>query len=251
MAQHGLGHADDPARRRSLRVRDSPGNSDAVWPSADAHQREIKQGAGFIETCLRRTTAVPARKVRRCGQGPEGRRCAVESGRFPPARSDQKSCRAMLHVVQWIVSWQRNFIADEPVDALPRIRLRYGSGRQQLIKLFRARSAGQAVATRRCWRLFWASRCSAAVVASAAVRRDLDYVAVVVCGHRLPEFSPASAVAFRQIVGFLRTFAARVVDLQPLAAGVLPGIEERLHRPPAGLDVVGALEQEASPVMQS
>src|SRR6478672_6257157 len=51
----------------------------------------------------------------------------------------------------------------------------------------------------------------------------------------LTELSPAAAIALHEVVGLFGALATRLIDLQPLAAGVLPGVEEGLHRPPAGL----------------
>src|ERR1700690_1525083 len=56
--------------------------------------------------------------------------------------------------------------------------------------------------------------------------------------------SPASSVARQQFIGPSRPLAAGLVTLQSLGAGLLPGIEKGLYRLPAGLDAVGALEQD-------
>src|SRR5581483_7518933 len=58
------------------------------------------------------------------------------------------------------------------------------------------------------------------------------------------QLAPAAAVAGEQIVRFFRSFAAGVVNLQSPRAGLVPGIEEGLHRAPAGFHAVGALEQD-------
>src|SRR4051794_15448386 len=55
---------------------------------------------------------------------------------------------------------------------------------------------------------------------------------------------PRAAVAGHQFLGFHRALAAGLVALQTVGAGLLPGIEERLHRAPAGFDAIGALEQD-------
>ncbi len=52
---------------------------------------------------------------------------------------------------------------------------------------------------------------------------------------------PVVAIAGQQVVGCLRAVLARCVGGD--AATLAPGIEERLHRAPAVLDVVGPLEQ--------
>src|ERR1700753_2733837 len=56
--------------------------------------------------------------------------------------------------------------------------------------------------------------------------------------------SPASSVARQQVVGLVGALAAVLVAFQPLGARLLPGVEERLHRGPSGLDAIGALEQD-------
>ena len=160
------------------------------------------------------------------------------------AHRSRKAARAMPMLLSGIVRRHEALVADEPVHALPGDPVSIGVGREQLIELLRARSAGQADRHAAAVGGVLASTCSAAVAASAAGSATADDVAVVVRGHRSPELSPASAVAFKQIVGFLRSFAAGFVNLQPLAAGLLPGVEERLHRLPAGLDAVGALKQD-------
>src|ERR1035438_6227205 len=58
------------------------------------------------------------------------------------------------------------------------------------------------------------------------------------------ELAPAAAVAPEQFLGAGGTFAAGLVILEPPGARLLPGIKERLHRLPAGLHAVGALEQD-------
>src|SRR6266852_2574605 len=60
----------------------------------------------------------------------------------------------------------------------------------------------------------------------------------------LPEYSPAAAVALQKFIRLGRSLAAGLVALQAIGAGLLPGIEEGLHRPPARLDAIGALEQD-------
>src|SRR5262249_34267853 len=57
------------------------------------------------------------------------------------------------------------------------------------------------------------------------------------------KLSPAAAVARQQFVGLRRTLGAGLVGFKTLGAGALPGVDEGLHRLPAGLDAVGALEQ--------
>ena len=69
--------------------------------------------------------------------------------------------------------------------------------------------------------------------------RRLSFAAIV-----NPNLRQLSAVARQQFVGRLRALAAGLVGLQALGAGLLPGVEERLHRLPAGFDAVGALEQD-------
>src|SRR5262249_53979651 len=58
------------------------------------------------------------------------------------------------------------------------------------------------------------------------------------------QLAPAAAVAGEQIVRFLRPLTAGIVDFQSPGAGIVPGVEERLHRAPAGFHAVGALEQD-------
>ena len=57
------------------------------------------------------------------------------------------------------------------------------------------------------------------------------------------ERAPAPAVARQQRVGLARPGAAGRIDRQRRRAILRPGVEHRLHHAPAGLDVVGALEQ--------
>ena len=67
---------------------------------------------------------------------------------------------------------------------------------------------------------------------------------MVVGGHRQVSFRQLRPSRSSSVVGVVGAFAAGLVDLQPLGAGLLPGIEERLHRLPAGFDAVGALKQD-------
>src|SRR6195952_5125331 len=60
----------------------------------------------------------------------------------------------------------------------------------------------------------------------------------------LTELASLAPVAAEQFLRAWRTFAAGLINLQSLGARLLPGVEERLHRPPAGLDAVGALKQD-------
>ena len=61
---------------------------------------------------------------------------------------------------------------------------------------------------------------------------------------RIVDRTPAPAVARQQLVGFARARASgRHRSAVRRVAILRPGIEDRLHHPPSGLDVVGALEQ--------
>jgi hypothetical protein len=73
-----------------------------------------------------------------CGIG----RNRVDVGSRRPAI--QKDLPRHAHVVERIVGRDKTLVADKPVHAVPRDPASKGIGREQLVELFRARSAGQA-----------------------------------------------------------------------------------------------------------
>src|SRR5271169_6493646 len=88
-----------------------------------------------------------------------------------------------------------------------------------------------------------AIRRSAAAVASAAGSATVitSRWSRGVIGSELP---PVSTVALQQLERAGRSLAAGWIKLQALRARLPPGIEEGLHRLPAGLHAVGALKQD-------
>src|SRR6202035_516557 len=87
-------------------------------------------------------------------------------------------------------------------------------------------------------------RSAAARASAAGSETAITWRLSLLAIPRLTELAPTAAVAPDQFVGTGGDFAAGRVFLDALGAGLVPGVEERLHRLPAGFDAVGALEQD-------
>src|ERR1700724_4102117 len=88
-----------------------------------------------------------------------------------------------------------------------------------------------------------ASRRSAAVLASVSPSATAMISRLPVIAG-LPDRPPPSAVAGEELIGLFRPLAAGRVGGKALPTRMAPRVDERLHHAPAGLDAVGALEQD-------
>src|ERR1700749_4103914 len=90
-------------------------------------------------------------------------------------------------------------------------------------------------------------RSAAAAACAAGSAATTTWMLAAWAGLAVMSFAhlpPVAAVAGQQGLGFLGSFTAGAVGLEPLGSGLLPGVEKGLHRLPAGFDAIGALEQD-------
>ena len=112
---------------------------------ADAHQHEIEQRPGRIELigAIERFQ-LASRSGGRLRPGSAlsvGIGWMLACGR---AAIEEKPAAPCAMLLRGSSAGDEALVADEPVHAVPRDSVSIGIGRQQLIELFRARSAGQA-----------------------------------------------------------------------------------------------------------
>ena len=163
------------ARRPSARDRTGAGRVQAVG-AVERFQLALVAARGFLGICAHRSES---------------------DGWCRPARSDRgKGGAPCAMLLSGSSAGDKSLVADEPVHAVPRNPASIGVGREQLIELFRARSAGQANRDAAAhWLDIRAIRRSAAVFASSAgsataIHRRLSFGpssrASASCGRRAP-----------------------------------------------------------------
>ena len=233
-----------PTTQRALlverrRMREQRGG---VAVSAEPHEDEIEQRPRRIEP-VRAVKRLEVFLVEPRGGFAEARR-GLDRVDVAPQRLDpiEQQPPRHAHIAQRIVLRNEAVVAHEPVHAIPRHLIAPRLFGEQAIESLRARARSvNATAARSFAAPSLASNRVAAVCARAPSsstttiwRCRLDSIV------RLTDRAPAAAVCSEQPVGLRRAFAAGPIGRQAVGAGLAPGVQERLHDAPAGLDAVGA-----------